>query len=269
MDNGGSFNKRFKIAVERNFDASVNSYESFEARHGLFGKMAERLAGLARVDRPAPRILDVGCGSGISTLVLSRIHGDASAIVGLDISDAMVRRARERLKDRANVRIERGDAEELARDLRGPFDAIYYNASIFLIPEYRRSVLQAAGLLAPAGCLFISFYEGFFDSAGRDAIRAAAGNSYRYGVVPKDEIKECLGSLGDCEVTFQDVAVEAGAAFAFDFLSIPAQSAGLFPKIPYEQRLPKISELCLRMEKESGPVAMRWLLGAARMGRAG
>jgi hypothetical protein len=50
----------------------------------------------------------------------------------------------------------------------------------------------------------------------------------------------------------------------FDFLSIPAQSAGLFPKVPYLERIPKIREICSGLEGKVGPVFMGWKFCIAR-----
>jgi len=54
---------------------------------------------MRRMDlRPGERILDLGCGSGWATRLLARMTGDGpqgfGQVVGVDISDEMVRQAR-------------------------------------------------------------------------------------------------------------------------------------------------------------------------------
>src|SRR5947209_2052265 len=54
---------------------------------------------LRRMDlRPGERVLDLGCGAGWATRILARMVGEGpegfGQVVGLDISDEMVRRAR-------------------------------------------------------------------------------------------------------------------------------------------------------------------------------
>ena len=57
--------------------------------------------------RPGERVLDLGCGSGWATRLLARIVGDGpqgfGQVVGVDISDEMVRQARAASKEFENV----------------------------------------------------------------------------------------------------------------------------------------------------------------------
>src|SRR6202165_6089029 len=63
---------------------------------------------MRRMDlRPGERVLDLGCGSGWATRLLSRMVGEGpqgfGQVVGLDVSDEMVRHAREASKDFQNI----------------------------------------------------------------------------------------------------------------------------------------------------------------------
>src|SRR5262249_55593826 len=53
--------------------------------------------------RPGERVLDLGCGSGWATRLLSRLVGEGpegfGQVVGLDVSDEMIRLARADSKD--------------------------------------------------------------------------------------------------------------------------------------------------------------------------
>src|SRR4051794_14531266 len=62
--------------------------------------------------KPTDRVLDLGCGSGWSTrLVAKRFH--PKKIVGIDISDEMVRRAAEQSKGIANIEFLHAAAEKI------------------------------------------------------------------------------------------------------------------------------------------------------------
>ena len=63
---------------------------------------------MRRMDlRPGERILDLGCGSGWATRLLARIVGEGpqsfGQVVGVDISDEMIRQARAASKEFDNV----------------------------------------------------------------------------------------------------------------------------------------------------------------------
>lgn len=265
MDDERGFEHRFKTAVEKNFDQSADAYDSFEERHHLFETLTRRQLELIEPSMPE-RILDVGCGTGISTLALHQVLADRSPnIYGIDISERMLLRARERCKSLPGVYFIRGDAENLTAYFNESFDAIFYTASIFLLPGFAESLRQASNLLLPGGVLAISYYAGLFDKTGDDAIRKAfPDQKYLYGAVPIGELVSCLDSLPGMRTTRVDFRFEVSREFLFDFLSIPAQSSGLFPKIPYLERIPKVRDFCELLAKRVDPVFMGWEFLIAR-----
>jgi len=265
MDPAKEFEKRFKAAVEKNFDQSADIYDCFEERHHLFETLTRRQLELIEPSRPE-RILDVGCGTGISTLALHQaMAGHSPNIYAIDISERMLLRARERCKSLPGVYFIRGDAETLSTYFHEAFDAIFYTASIFLLPGFAESLRQASQLLVPGGVLSISYYAGLFDKAGNDAIRKAfPDQKYQYGAVPIGELVACLEALPGMRTTRIDFRFESGRDFLFDFLSIPAQSAGFFPKMPYLDRIPKVRDLCELLAKRVDPVFMGWEFLIAR-----
>lgn len=265
MNASGEFGDRFKTAVEKNFDLSADAYDRFEERHHLFETLTRRQLELIEPSRPE-RILDVGCGTGISTLALHQVMaGRSPNIYALDISERMLLRARERCKSLPGVYFIRGDAENLSAYFNESFDAIFYTASIFLLPGFAESLRQACQLLVPDGVLSISYYAGLFNDKGYDAIRKAfPDQKYQYGAVPIGELVSCLKALPGTRTTQVDFRFEVSVDFLFDFLSIPAQSAGLFPKIPYLERIPKVRDFCNLLAKRVDPVFMGWEFLIAR-----
>jgi ubiquinone/menaquinone biosynthesis C-methylase UbiE len=265
MDDEVKFENRFKTAVEKNFDQSADAYDRFEERHHLFETLTRRQLELIEPSLPE-RILDVGCGTGISTLALHQtLAGRSPNIYAIDISERMLLRARERCKSLPGVYFVRGDAENLSAYFNESFDAIFYTASIFLLPGFAESLRQASQLLLPGGVLSISYYSGLFDEKGDDAIlKAFPDQKYQYGAVPIRELVSCLDSLAGMRTTRVDFRIEVSRDFLFDFLSIPAQSSGLFPKIPYLERIPKVRDLCDLLAKRVDPVFMGWELLIAR-----
>ena len=265
MDASKEFGHRFKTAVEKNFDQSADAYDRFEERHHLFETLTRRQLELIEPSSPE-RILDVGCGTGISTLALQQaMAGRSPNIYAIDISERMLLRARERCKSLPGVYFIRGDAENLSAYFNESFDAIFYTASIFLLPGFAESLRQASHLLLPGGVLSISYYAGLFNEKGEDAIRKEfPDQKYQYGAVPIGELVSSLESLPGTRTTRVDFRFEVSRDFLFDFLSIPAQSSGLFPKLPYLERIPKVRDLCDHLAKRVDPVFMGWEFLIAR-----
>lgn len=257
---------RFTKAVERNFDESAGIYDAFENKHHLFETLTNRLCELITPVVPE-RVLDVGCGTGISTLALRKSFPRPPILYAIDLSDAMLARARDRCKGLPGVFFLRGDAEHLSVYFHEKFDAVFYTASIFLIPGFADSIAQASGLILPGGVLAISFYAGLFDDRQTDAVqRIFPDMKYQYGAVDYPELMECLTGQKSFRTTEVDYRFEIDRDFLFDFLSIPAQSAGLFPKIPYIQRIPMVRDFCDKLAGEVQLLFMGWKFVISRKG---
>lgn len=135
------------------FDAQAPTYDT-----GTGGEHARHLYPhvLAEVARaveggPAPRLLDLGCGTGaLAELVLGEIPRARLSCV--DLSPRMAEAARECLGGRAEVPL--CDAERLPfRD--GSFDAAWCNDSFHHYPDPERAAFQAWRVLAPGGALVV------------------------------------------------------------------------------------------------------------------
>ncbi|RJP22258.1 MAG: methyltransferase domain-containing protein [Deltaproteobacteria bacterium] len=108
---------------------------------------------------PAPKrgralkILEPGCGTGIYTrMLLDAFPG--SSILGVDISEAMVRVARSRIVDhRARFAVE--DAEEATG---GTYDLVSSNATFQWFLSFDRTVRRMASMLTAGGALTFSFF---------------------------------------------------------------------------------------------------------------
>ena len=102
----------------------------------------------------APRVLDVGCGSGrIGEFVL---EAGAAHYLGIDFSEPMVDMARARL-ERFGERVELilGDFIEAALD--GPFDVVLGLGLFDYLPDPQRFSRKMFELCAPGGSLVASF----------------------------------------------------------------------------------------------------------------
>ena len=149
------FIQKVKVNVADNFDQSCQIYQAFEEKHHLFADLAFRLAESIGL-RPGSRVLDVGCGSGISARVLNERF--SCRVVGVDLSPKMVAFGRSAI-DTQDIQLIVGDGEQLTAltDGRG-FDYVLYNASIFIFPDVARTLSEAWECLKPGGKIAFSYY---------------------------------------------------------------------------------------------------------------
>lgn len=100
---------------------------------------------------PAPSVLDVGCGTGmLSEQLLGALP--SCRLAGIDLSPAMVERARARLAGRAEVR--EADAERLPFH-DGVFDLVVCNDSFHHYPDPDRAAFQMWRVLRKGGALVL------------------------------------------------------------------------------------------------------------------
>lgn len=115
-----------------------------------------RLSAARLAAPPEARILDLCCGTGLSTAALVRTYPDAT-ITALDASAGMLAIARKKPWG-AGVRWIHGDAmDPAAAGAPGPFDAILMAYGIRNVPDADACLRRVHQLLAPGGA--ICFHE--------------------------------------------------------------------------------------------------------------
>jgi tRNA (cmo5U34)-methyltransferase len=141
------------VDVKRTFDGVAASYDALRRQiipcfDGFYGAAVDLAA---TAPGPAPRILDVGAGTGLLADRILRRLPDARLTL-LDFSEPMLAQARARFAGSgAAVDIRLGD--HATADLGGPWDAIVSALSIHHLPdpEKRRLYARALAALAPGG----------------------------------------------------------------------------------------------------------------------
>jgi ubiquinone/menaquinone biosynthesis C-methylase UbiE len=98
--------------------------------------------------------VDVGCGAGIDTLIAARMVGERGRVIGVDMTPAMLERARAsaRAMDAAHVELRQGYAEALPVD-DGWADVVISNGVLNLFPDKLGGLHEMARTLRPGGRL--------------------------------------------------------------------------------------------------------------------
>src|SRR5436305_3294566 len=108
--------------------------------------------------RPGERLLDLGCGNGWATRLLARLVGDGpegfGQVVGLDLSDEMVRQARESSADFENVLYVWGSAQQIPWE-ENFFDKVLSVESFYYYADQDRALKELFRVMSPKGRLFI------------------------------------------------------------------------------------------------------------------
>ena len=131
----------------------------------LDGVPREALASFSGVGNPfrmdgierGLQVLDVGCGSGVDSLIAARMVGPRGRVIGVDMTAAMVERAQDSVLRAgvANVSIEWGHAECLPLP-DASVDVVISNGVVVLTPDKRDTFREIARVLRPGGLLRIA-----------------------------------------------------------------------------------------------------------------
>ncbi|MFB3814871.1 MAG: class I SAM-dependent methyltransferase [Terriglobales bacterium] len=128
--------------------------EEMERHHISIAEQTIRLMDL----KPGERVLDLGCGTGWATRLLARLVGEGpqgfGQVVGLDISDEMVRRARAQSRDFENVLFVWGLAGHIPWE-ENYFDKVLSIESFYYYPDQDRVLAELFRVMAPRGRMFI------------------------------------------------------------------------------------------------------------------
>jgi len=101
---------------------------------------------------PGERVIDVGCGAGLDTLIAAQQVGSSGQVVGVDMTPEMREKTQEgaRLMGLANVEVRAGFAEALPV-ADGFADVIISNGVVNLCPDKRAVFGEMLRVLKPGG----------------------------------------------------------------------------------------------------------------------
>ena len=115
-------------------------------------------ATVARLElRPGARVLDICCGTGASALAAAEAVGPSGSVLGLDLAERQLERARSKAAQRGLVQ-----AEFRSGDLAAPglpaesFDVVLCVFGIFFVPDMAQAISGLWRLVRPGGVLALT-----------------------------------------------------------------------------------------------------------------
>lgn len=181
-------------AVAAYWDAAASDFDD-EPDHGLrHRETRDAWSELLRTWIPAHPVdvLDVGCGTGSLSLLLSEA---GHRVTGIDLAPRMVERARSKLRSAGlEGRFLVGDAAEPpTREER--FDVVLARHLMWTLPDPQAALRAWVARLRPGGVLVL--VEGRWRQAGQSAVPyvAEAETLPWYGGIGAEELTAAVGSL--------------------------------------------------------------------------
>lgn len=131
------------------YDLTANLYYLLGYREWAYRQKAVEALHL----EPGDTVVEIACGTGLNFSLYQEAVGPQGKIIGVDLTDAMLDQARQRVADNGweNVELVQADAREY--EFPAGADAIISTYALSLIPECDRVLERAADALAPGGRL--------------------------------------------------------------------------------------------------------------------
>lgn len=133
------------------YDFSANLYYLIGFRETRYRKQAITELKLGSGNT----VVEVGCGTGLNFKYLQRALGESGRLIGVDLTDAMLDQARDRIDKNGwqNVELVRCDAADYAfpKNINGVISSF----ALTLVPEFEAILERASQALDPGGRLVI------------------------------------------------------------------------------------------------------------------
>ena len=136
-----------RVRDEFNQWAADGKGEEMEAHHISITEQTMAMMNL----KPGERVLDLGCGTGWTSRMMAKAVGNGERpgqVVGLDVADEMIRRARAASVEHENLMYILGSALEIPWG-ENFFDKVLSVESFYYYPDQERALAELFRGLAP------------------------------------------------------------------------------------------------------------------------
>jgi len=245
-----------KAQIAAAYNAALDRYgEHAIAHRDYFGR---RLAEAAEL-RPGDYVLDVCCGTGSSALPAARAVGAGGRVIGVDLAEAAVLRARERAKEEglANLEFRVADFDKVYFR-PASFDAAICGFGIFFLPDMIAALAKMWRLLRGGARLAILtrgpnvFEPGntlFWDAVRRERPELYKAFASWERLTTPEQVRDVFGRAGiaEVEIAAEDPGHELESAEDFWQLVMGTGYRGTVDRLTEEER-ERVRAACLSLD---------------------
>lgn len=242
---------------------TARRYKVFTEQTTMYQELSQKMVELADI-QPGMRVLDLGCGTGVTTRAVLQALDGRGQVLAVDISGPMLQIARQQIRSEQVVFI-RADAVEVERLILEPVDRVVCN-SVFWQFRHKAQVLPAVHkVLAANGRFVFNVPEPYF--IFKDIPRSAKVSilfkqlaAERYGVGQQDlrTMRVFLNNYQFEVISTDEFERTRPAEESYLFFQLPVATAWMEPPLDYATRLALLEEAQQLAEPDQA-VRQRWM----------
>jgi demethylmenaquinone methyltransferase/2-methoxy-6-polyprenyl-1,4-benzoquinol methylase len=138
-----------------NYDFTANLYYLFGFREAKYRRRAVSELALHAGDT----VVEIGCGTGLNFPYLLESLGETGRLIGVDLTDAMLKKARERIRKKGWQNIELVEADAAEYKFPAGIQGVLSTFALTLVPEYEKVIDHAAHALADRGRMVVADFK--------------------------------------------------------------------------------------------------------------
>lgn len=247
---------------------TARRYKKFTQQTGMYQELSRLMVQLADIE-PGMQVLDLGCGTGVTTLAVLEAVGHSGHIYALDLSAPMLAAAREQITLEQAAFIQ-ADAASTGLPSRS-MDRIVCN-SVFWQFRHKPQVMAELGrVLKPTGRFVFNVPEPYFifESIPRSkkiSVLLEQLAAERYGVGRQDlrSVELFLRQHGFEIIGKQMLERTRSGLETYLFMQIPVATAWMAPPLEYETRLALLEE-ARQLADLNQSTKQRWMYFVTRL----
>jgi ubiquinone/menaquinone biosynthesis C-methylase UbiE len=242
---------------------TARRYRLFAQKTTMYQELSQMIVDLADLE-PGMRVLDLGCGTGVTTQAVLAALGEQGHVYALDLSAAMLEVAQGQLRS-DQVTFVQADAGDFARLIPEPVDRVVCS-SVFWQFRHKPAVLAELGqVLKPEGLFVFNAPEPYFifkhiPRSPKVGILFEQLAAERHGVGRQDmrTIEVFLNNHSfELAQTKMLERVRPGEE-SYLFMQLPVATAWMEPPLGYETRLELLEE-AWQLAEPAQSSKQRWM----------
>jgi len=137
------------------YDLSANAYYLIGFREVKYRKLAVSKLQV----NPGDTVVEIGCGTGLNFPYLLDAIGQTGRLIGIDLTDAMIAKAKERVRRNGWSNVELAQIDAAVFGFPSGIDGAISTFALTLVPEYEEVIKRVSRALNPGARLVIADFK--------------------------------------------------------------------------------------------------------------